>query len=268
MKDQEDKTVEDRGIGRAVKLFDYFEEVRRPIGVVEASEVLGFPRSSTAAMFATLVKLGVLAHDRASRSYLPTAKLSDLGRWTDALLFGDDRIVLTQLAARVGRETVETVVLGVRDELEARYIHVELPERPVLYLVKAGSLRPLPQSAVGWALLSAMDDTEIARIVSRWNSLPGRAGAPAELQEVMTKVQLTRTRGYAFSRHSFVKDIGMIAMLLPQRPGLRRMALGVGGPVERLAARETEIVRSIVVASAAFERAQGGDDDGLVATPS
>lgn len=258
MKDTEDKGVEDKGIGRVFKLLEYFEEVRRPVGVVEASETLGFPRSSTAAMFATLVKLGYLAHDRASRSYLPTARVSDLGRWTDALLFGEERIALTQLAARVGRETVETVVLGVRDELEARYVHVELPERPVLYLVKAGSLRPLPRSAVGWALMSAMEDTEIARIVARWNALPSRAGSPADLKLVMAEIERTRARGYAFSKHSFVKDIGMIAMLLPPLPGLRRMAIGVGGPVDRLEAREEAIVQSVVSASAAFEPGPGG----------
>ena len=253
MKETEDKGIEDKGIGRAFKLFEYFEEMRRPIGVVEACEALGFPRSSTAAMFATLVKLGYLAHDRASRSYLPTAKVSDLGRWTDALLFGEERTLLTQLTVRVGRETVETVVLGIRDELEARYVHVELPERPVLYLVKAGSLRPLPRSAVGWALMSAMEDTEIARIVARWNGLPARSGSPVDHEQVIAEVEHTRARGYAFSKHSFVKDIGMIAMLLPPRPGLRRMALGVGGPVDRLEAREADIVRSMVAASVAFE---------------
>lgn len=237
--------VEESGIGRAFKLFEYFDNVRRPVGVVEATEVLGFPRSSTAALFTTLVKLGYLTHDRATRSYIPTAKLSDLGRWSDSVLFGEDRTVIAQFAKQVGRATAETVVIGIRDDLDAQYIYVELPQRPVLYLVQAGARRPLCRSAVGWALLSTVGDDEIARIVARWNRLSPQPSTAMPLEAVRKEVERVRSSGYAFSRHSFVQGIGMIAVLLPQRPGVRRMAVGVGGPVDRLDARKHEIIGAL-----------------------
>lgn len=239
------KDVEDRSVGRAMRLFEYFEEIRRPLGVVEATEALGFPRSSTAALFSSLVKLGYLAHDRASRTYMPTAKLSDLGRWSDRILFGDNRVEITQLARAVSRATVETVVIGVRDDLDASYVHVELPERPVLYLVQAGATRPLWRSAVGWALLSDLEPAEVDRVLARAARQRRPEWTPDCVELVRHQLEHAREKGYVYSRHSFVHGIGMIAKLLPDRTGARRMAIGVGGPVERLDARETEILSSI-----------------------
>jgi IclR family transcriptional regulator, KDG regulon repressor len=242
----------DGSVGRAMALLEYFDLVQRPLGVAEVSEHFALPRSSTAALFSTLVRLGYLSHDRASRSYLPTLRVSELGRWVDKVLFGEDRATVVPFLVHVGKEVHETVVLGVQDDLFAQYVHVELPDRPVLYLVKGGALRPVCRSAVGWALLSTRSAEEIAHLVRRHNALPDnreRRVDPAELTRTLAEI---RERGYAYSRHAYLPGIGMIAMLLPALPGRRQLAVGVGGPVERLDPKEAQIVRTLKEGMAAF----------------
>lgn len=237
------KELQDTNTGRIFKLLEHFEQVKRPVGVMEVSELFGIPRSSTALLFSTLVKLGYLQHDRASRTYVPSLRLSQLGRWVDRLLFGDERALLLPFAAHLREESGETVVLGVQDDLHAHYIHVELPDRPMVYLVRAGATRPICRSAIGWTLLSTLADETVETILKRSNALPENHDKPVAAKELRRQVAHVRSEGYAFSRHAFMPGIGMIAMLLPRAADQRQIAVGVGGPMDRLDGREEEIVQ-------------------------
>ncbi len=224
---------------RTLRLFDYFDRVERPAGVMELAEALGTPRSSTAALVASLVQAGWLSHDRVARTYMPTLRLAQTGRWVEAALLGRDRETLVPLMQAVAREVDETVVLGVQDDLHAQYVHVELGQRPVVYFQRAGARRPMCRSAVGWALLSMAPDEVSERLVERHNARAGdRRVEPADL---LREVAAVRERGYALSLGAFLPGVGMIALPFASPDGARRYALGVGGPVERLEPRQSEI---------------------------
>lgn len=228
---------------RTLRVFEYFDRVERPVGVMELAESLQMPRSSAAALVSVLVRKGYLGHDRVARTYMPTMKLARTGWWIDAALMGDDRDAMVPLLHDLVRKMDETVVLGVQDDLFAQYIHVELAQRPVMYFQRAGARRPMCRSAVGWALLSLQDDAEVQRLVQRHNQYAD--DKPVTEDEVLKHVAEVRRRGYAFSRHAYLPGVGMLAMPLTSADGARRYAIGVGGPVERLEEKEASVARAL-----------------------
>ena len=233
--------------GRIFEVLEYFDEQRRPLGLVELVERFGYPQSSMAALLKSLVVLGYLHHDRGARNYVPTSKLAVLGKWADALLLDSPEVVAA--VSELGQQVSETVVLGIRNDLMAQYVYVRLAPRPLVYHNSAGALRPLCSSGVGWAILSTMKDEAVRKIVRRHNAADENASNRIDVPELLKTVQAARKNGYAFSKSAFSPGVGMIAMPLPRRAGERLMTVGVGGPVERLVAAERPIVdqmRSVV----------------------
>jgi DNA-binding IclR family transcriptional regulator len=61
----------------------------------------------------------------------------------------------------------------------------------------------------------------------------------------MLKIRKIRKDGYVISLHTVTAGAGVIGMLLPQRRHGRILAIGVGGPVERLVSRRTQILKTL-----------------------
>lgn len=228
---------------RTLRVFEYFDRVERPAGVMELAEALGMPRSSAAALIGLLVQMGYLSHDRAARSYMPTMKLAQSGLWVAGALTGNDRNRLMPLLHALAHNVDDTVVLAVQDDLYAQYVHVELAQRPVMYFQRAGARRPMCRSAVGWALLSLQEDDQVRELVQRHNQFAG--DKPVDEKELLRGVATARKLGYAFSRQVYMPGVGMIAMPMRSVDGARRYAIGVGGPVDRLAEREKVIEKAL-----------------------
>ena len=88
-------------------------------------------------------------------------------------------------------------------------------------------------------------------------------GQRVDAAYVMAQIGETRARGYAFSRGVVTEGVGIIALALPSGrsssrglPG-ERLAVGVGGLIERLDANRDVIVRAIreQIFAAAADRA-------------
>lgn len=234
-----------RGVARGFRILLHFERVQRPCGIGELATACGLPRSTAALTVSQLVKLGLLHHDRSARRYVPTLRLAGLGRWVEDQVPGEDRERLVPLLRTLAARLEETVVLAVRNDLHAQYIHVELPERPVLYVVKVGTLRPLCRSAAGWALLSVADDDRSAETVRRFNATAEGQRSAVDVKLVLEEVRQTRRRGYAFSRHSVAQGVAMIARPVRAPASGQQLAVGVGGPVERLDRKEHEVAAAL-----------------------
>lgn len=222
---------------RAFEVFEYFDRERRPLGLKEIAARLGYPPSSGSVLLKSLVTLGYLDYDQASRTYFPTMRIAALGSWIQASLFGEGDI--TRLMERLYRLTDETIILGTRSGIHTQYVHVLNSGQPLHFAVKPGSLRPLASSGMGWLFLSALAPAEIDRLRRRINA---EEKSRLSQEELMKRVEAVRAKGYAFSKGSVSEGVGIIAMLLPTAPFGRRFAIGAGGPVARLERKEALIV--------------------------
>lgn len=228
-----------KSVGRAFEVLEAFNEVRKPMLAIEIAKRFSIPASSTAALLKSMVKLGYLSFDQRDRRYFPTIRIAIISEYLHGALFGQGSIMalMGDMHSQIG----ETIILGIRKDLEAQYVHIIPGIYPIMLNVPPGTVRPLHRSGMGWALLSQCEDAEIRAVVDRVNT-DGRA-TPIDHKELMATLDEVRALGYARSYGTYVAGSGIIAMNLPGTSHDRRVAIGAGGPVDRLRSREREIVR-------------------------
>ncbi|MDR3509231.1 MAG: helix-turn-helix domain-containing protein, partial [Caulobacteraceae bacterium] len=198
---------------RVFEILELFDRQRRPLGLKEILDALGYPASSGSVLLKSLVSLGYLDYDRDRRIYFPTMRIAALGGWVHDVLFGDG--ALSGLMSHLHRLTGETVILATQSDLHAQYVHLIHSAEPLQFSVPPGARRPLANSGMGWLLLSAKSNEEIERLRRRINA--EQAGGPQQSSEaLMERIDEIRARGYAFSKHTVSEGAGVIGALLPR----------------------------------------------------
>ncbi|WP_423456380.1 helix-turn-helix domain-containing protein [Ottowia sp. VDI28] len=128
---------------RALELFDYFAECRRPLSVTDIVRGLDYPQSSASALLKSLTKLGYLDYDRYQRLYMPTLRVALFGGWVQDELFSHKSLshLIDELRIASG---AQTIILGMQNDIYVQYIHmVQSPRQDIpAWYIKPGSLRP------------------------------------------------------------------------------------------------------------------------------
>jgi DNA-binding IclR family transcriptional regulator len=241
-----------KSASRVLQLLEFFDELRREARLVEISEHLGIPQSSTSALCKSLTTLGYLDYDRRTRTYLPSARVAMLGAWLHDGPVRDGRLI--RMLESLSEQTGDTVIVAARNGVYSQFIHVLQAATVMRVHVPRGARRFLCWSATGFALLSRVDEEEVRALVRRTNA-ERESGQPAvDLNAVLAHVQGVRETGYAFSRGLVTPGAGSIAMLLPSgiEPRDRPLALGISGFLDRLEQREAQIVDAMQAAIRKF----------------
>jgi IclR family KDG regulon transcriptional repressor len=232
---------------RVFEILEYFDRERRPLALKEIAARLRYPTSSGSVLLRSMVALGYLEYDQASRTYFPTMRLAALAAWVAPALFGEGDIEL--LMEYLNRAIGEVVILAAQSGLHAQYVHIVPSHQPLQFAIAPGTRRPLARSGMGWLLLSAHGNAQIEKLRRRINADSAQK-SKVSAEELMKQVSAVRATGYAFSKGAVSPGTGLIAMLLPKTSSGRTYAVGVGGPVQRLQRKEKEIVAELRAAIA------------------
>ena len=236
---------------RAFEVLELFQARRAPLRLQDISATLDYPGSSASALLKSMVALGYLRYDRTTRTYMPTMKIADLGSWVQSAIFGDGSLMraMHALSERFG----ETVTLAVQSDLHAQYVYLIQSRLPIWYLLPIGTLRPLTASGGGLLMLAAKTDAQIRKV---WKRIDFHRLDPARptLTRVMEEVAVCRRDGWYFSKHRLEAGAGGISVPLNDPQFGHGYALGIHGPVERLEAREAEIVAALREAAQAVDQ--------------
>jgi DNA-binding IclR family transcriptional regulator len=227
---------------RVFEVLECFAEGRRPMTGAEISQVLNYPKSSTNALVHSLVSLGYLDLDETQKTFFPTIRVTLLGDWLPSMLPG--AIDLEELLVRVSQRTRETVTLSAQAGHEMVFVRVLPSTYPIALNLEGGQRAHLFKSAIGLALLAALNDDQIARLMQGLRF--GRSRNEMERALLKEKIQTIRTQGYAIVYDSVLPDTGAIAVALPVKPPATPIVLGVGGPVERIRSNETVIAKILL----------------------
>ena len=233
----EQKTV--KSAGRVLEILEYFDDVQRPLAVMEISQALRFPQSSTSALLRSLAALGYLSYNRYSRTYLPSSRVALLGSWIGSQFIAEGAII--SMMRELNEKTGDTIVLAVRNGLYVQYIHVIQATSPARLHMTLGTARPLVASGAGYAALSALPDSEVTRLVMRSNDEAQEGVPQVDARELIKRLVIVRQRGYAFTCDLVTRGGGIIAMLLPRDGDQPQMIIGIGGISEVMRSREQEL---------------------------
>lgn len=227
-----------KSAGRALAILEFLDEIMRPVTATEIRTALGLPASSTSALLGSLVELGYLHYDSRKRDYRPTLRVGLLGdKSRNRGPAGRIQPMLEDITLQTG----QLVVLGARCRLNAQYIQVirTADSRPL----RRGTLAPLTRTAVGWMLMSKLDDDDILRIVTRLNATdPGGRVSPAWLIEQMAEV---RESGFAYCFGQVTQNVGAISMSLPAISSEPPVVLAVSGSGQRFVEQKDDILAAM-----------------------
>jgi DNA-binding IclR family transcriptional regulator len=200
-----------RSVGRAFAVMEVFREAQEPANASQISRRLAAPHSSVVAVLLNLRELGFLSYDEVDMTYFPTTKLLDLAAWLRPARRNEG--LLGVLVDRVARDTGHMTALSSRLSLfvntvllrEGKFSTVAPPARSV------GAT--LTNSVHGHALLSQLDDSEVADIMRETEAWMRNAGARSTFDTASTHANIERARrqGYVSGPHPTCRGTEIIA---------------------------------------------------------
>jgi len=225
---------------RTLAILEFFREKKSSATVGEIATALGLPQSSTTMLLKSLQHLGYLEYAPQTRKFRPTYRVAVLGSWIQQSMFGSGP--LTDIMDQIGAATSETVLLGLQNGPSMQYVHIVPASYRIQLAAQVGILRPMTCSALGRVLLARKSDDEVRAIVRRNNAdADGDAHRVSERQ-FMDEIAQVRQQGFAESHGKMTPGANVIGVLVPDQP-TAPLAIGVGGPIERIDERRTEILQ-------------------------
>ena len=225
---------------RTLQVLEFFDDRQCEMTLTEISSQLKYPQSSTSELLQSMTALGYLEFDREHRTYRPTIRVSLLGRWIDPE-FRASGPILT-LLEKLSELSEQTIVLAVRNGLYSQYIHVIQPIADSNFHMVLGSVRPLVRSGTGYALLAAMPDDEVLRILMRSNAESILSDGLVDQRDLFDRINKARDAGYALSSGLVRRGSAIIASALPQMEGQQQLAVGIGGSSDYLVENESSLL--------------------------
>jgi len=229
-----------KSAARTLEILELFQEQRSPLRLTYIFEKLGYPQSSTTTLLKSMVVLGYLNYDRASRTYFPTPRVAALGDWVNHHLFGSGD--LDRLVGSIFEQTNETVVISSQNDIFIQHLRIVQPSHPHKIAMTEGSMRVLPHSAAGLVLLSRMPSKAVDKLSRHINAYLGGTGDRIEIGPLQEQLAWVRREGYSLLAAFPFPNAAAIAMPLPAAPHGVQLTLGVGGLNSRIARNKSEIV--------------------------
>ena len=230
-----------KSAGRVLEVLELLGSVRRPLTGTEIGRLLGYPKSSTNVLLKSLIRLGYLSFDPDSMQYFPSLRVTALGEWIPAALYGSGDAI--SMLESVHDKTGETVTLSMRSGTSMRFMRV-LPGKFFIALkMDEGTLAPLFGSSVGSAFLAARPAAEVERLAEAALQQSRTRQARSTVETALVRVAEARQRGYSVAYGSLFPDTGAISMALPPASDGNVLVLGVGGLQERMRRNERSIAR-------------------------
>lgn len=221
---------------RTLSIFEYFETTREPATLGEIAHALGFPVSSALALLRSLQDSGYLIQHATQKTYFPSIRLATLGSWLTSSVFHNGKLL--RIVDDLAQKTEETVFLGVQNGLSAQYIHVVQAAHLLRYHPPIGTQRSLLQSTLGKVILAAMPPDERERMVAKLLRQDPGSLAEADPASVLQDLEAIRAVGFACGSNRITAGATVIAVPVPQHPDRPAMAIGVGGPSDRIVANQ------------------------------
>ncbi len=234
-------TVSVKSAGRVLQVLELFDKLQREIRAAEIAERLEIPQSSTSVLLNCLTQLGYLDYDSSSRTFLPSPRVTLLGTWLDSGPIRDGSLV--RMLEDLSRQTGDTIILAVLNNLFSRYIHIIQARKSLRFHFPVGSTRLVVWSGVGFALISGMSNERIRLLVRRSNAEARRGQPPIDIRKTLANVEQVRKQGFFFSKNFLTPGSGSISIPLPNgidRWG-RPLAVSIAGPLDDIAPRARSI---------------------------
>ena len=239
-----------KSASRVLEVLELFNEQRRPLKLQEIYELLDYPQSSATHLMKTLVQLGYINYNRATRSYVPSCRVRTLGSWMSSAMYGQQRY--HRLVETLYRRTDETVALSMQNDLFIQYFIIRTPDHEFKAPPNEGNMRLVTDSTSGMALLSRLSDRQVDKVCRNINYYESNPGSRVESAAVIKELSWVRHVGYCYRENAPSIGVSSIAFPMDETVFGIPLALGVGGTSDRLGRGKSELVQAVRATIAEF----------------
>jgi IclR family transcriptional regulator, acetate operon repressor len=216
-----------QSIERAFDLLELLADAGGTLGLTELSTISRLPLPTIHRLMRTLVNRGY-ARQEPSRRYSLGSRLIRLGDTSSRLLGAWLQPHLAELVAL----TNETANLAMLDGDEVVYI-AQAPSRQQMRMFTEPGRRVRPHcTAVGKALLSQLEPTQVRAILARSGMPAFTATTITDPDVLLAHLEIVRRQGYAVDDGEQEHGVRCFAVSVPDAPS--RLAISASGPQPRM----------------------------------
>lgn len=233
---------------RALSILELLADHPDGMRMREIADHLSLPSNSVFRITGKLEDRGYLLRDGEDMRYRLSRKLLALGY----AAVGEDKLTEQSLdiMRRLRDETHETVLVGIRDDVEGLVLEQVASTQPVKFLVDPGTRFPLHTSAPGKAVIAFLPAEEREALLSRMvftrfnaNTLDSRGKFEADLVNVTAL-------GYGLDRGEQIDGLHCVASPIFNHRGYPMAALWLTGPSFRFPPSDFDRIGKKVAAAA------------------
>ncbi|MBA3296346.1 MAG: helix-turn-helix domain-containing protein [Acidobacteria bacterium] len=242
---------------RAIALLEILAEDDEGYRLVDLAARAGLSTSTTHRLLTTLEQKQFVQFSRDSSLWFVGVRCFSIGS-----AFARRRNFATlalPLMRRLRDTTGETVNLGLLDQGDVVFLTQVESRELMRAITRPGGRSPLPCTAMGQALLSAMSEREVAEILQR-HGLPRRTpnsiARPTLLHQVLTAA---RKQGYAVDDEENAVGLRCVAAVIFDEFRRPYAAISIAGPTVRVTQRRVpELGQQAIFAARDITLATGG----------
>jgi IclR family pca regulon transcriptional regulator len=210
-----------QSLQRGLAILSSFQSGRPLLGVSELGRDIGLSRSTTHRYVATLVALGYLQQDPATRKYRLGPRVLDLG--FSAINSMELREVAGPHLRELSDETGYTVNMAILDDLDIvyvdRYRNSQAGQRDIDLNLHVGARLPAYCTSLGKVLLAHLPDEERASRLERIDFSRRGPNTITSKQALSAELELVRKQGYAINNEELAYGLRSIAAPISNRSG-------------------------------------------------
>lgn len=241
-------------LARGLTILELVAEHGR-LGVADIAAELGISRSAAYRLVTQLRDRGFLVEPSAGGGVRLGGAAVRLG--LQALGSVDLFDVAAGRLRALVEQVRETAFLATVDGAEVVYVLQEVGPSAVTMTAKPGSRRPVHGTGLGKAYLAALPEADREAVIAGLDLRPVTASTITDLPSLRAELAATAERGYAIDDGELEPEVRCIAAAVRDHRGTPVASVSVGGPAERIHAREADIVAAVLDTVAALSRDLG-----------
>jgi len=222
-----------QSINRAISIVDIVAKHPDGISLAQLSSQMGLNNSTVFNLVKTLDNLDIIAQIPETKRYRIGSHLFTLaaGALNESTLLALAEPVLEQLS----RVTGEAANLAVRSQTEVVVIARTAATGMLQLSSRAGTTRPIHVTATGKAFLSTLPIEELKRLLESYTFQTYTPKTITNRKALFKELESVRKSGIAYDNCEFDADVTCAATTVQDFAGRHIAAIGISGPVWRMA---------------------------------
>lgn len=245
-----------QSVNRAADILSLFTAERTRLGITEMANLLGLSKTTIHGLVRTLVGRGFLQQDPETRKYMLGLRIYELGSALAASL------KINQVGSAIAQGLAKEIGLGTRlalwDNPSMVVTLMTLPGLQASHLQQMGPRVPCHCTAIGKAVLAALDPAELSGVLDQTKLVPMTNHTITDREELMSQLATYRRWGYARDREEFMLGLGCCAAVVRGPGAVVVGSISVSGlPNQVFDEARADLPGRVMAAAEAVSRAMG-----------